>query len=90
MYDRATEEEKEELNHIYMKSKKEKTEAEVKKVIGLIEKYKGVEYASEEAQKWIGKAAEKFVKYDSDEDFRKCVKSPTHLSWLLTSIALVP
>ncbi|MGC8478390.1 MAG: polyprenyl synthetase family protein [Candidatus Micrarchaeia archaeon] len=89
-YDSATEEEKEELNRIYMKSKKEKTEAEIKKVIGLIEKYKGVEYASEEAQKWIGKAAEKFVKYDSDKDFRKCVKSPTYLSWLLTSIALVP
>lgn len=89
-YERATEREKEELDRIYMKSKTEKSEKEVKRVVELIEKYDGIKYANEEAQKWIGKAAEKFVMYDSDEKFRSCIKSPMHLSWLLTSIALLP
>lgn len=90
VFEKATEAERKEIDRIFMKSKQEKSEDEVKKIVSMIYKYGGIEYAEDEAQKWIESAAEKFVMYDSDERFRSEIKNAKHLSWLLTSIALLP
>ncbi len=90
VFENATEAERKEMDRIFMKSKQEKSGEEVKEIVDLIYKYGGIEYAEDEAQKWIESAAEKFVMYDSDERFRSEIKNAKYLSWLLTSIALLP
>jgi len=89
VFERANSEEKQEIDTIFKKSSAEKTEKDIKRIVSLIEKYKGVEYAEEEVQKWTGIAKKQFEKYNSDEEFRSKIKSRKHLGWLLDSIALV-
>jgi geranylgeranyl pyrophosphate synthase len=89
VFERASSEEKQEIDAIFKKSSAEKTEKDIKRIVSLIEKYKGIEYAEQEVQKWTEIATERFVKYDSDPEFRSMIKSSKHLGWLLASIALI-
>ncbi len=62
-YENATEDEKKEMDRIYMKTRKQKTPQEIAYLVGLIEKYKGIEYATSIAEKHGQMAKDAVEKY---------------------------
>ncbi|MEM0147217.1 MAG: polyprenyl synthetase family protein [Candidatus Micrarchaeaceae archaeon] len=62
-YAQATEEEKEKINGIYRKERKDKTEQEIQFLIDTINKYDGIGYAKEMANKYGNAAKAKIDEY---------------------------
>ncbi|MEM0094780.1 MAG: polyprenyl synthetase family protein [Candidatus Micrarchaeaceae archaeon] len=62
-YASATKDEQERINAIYAKKRSEKTAEEINFLVDMINKYGGIEYAKEQANRWGKKAEETLEKY---------------------------
>ncbi|MCL5675342.1 MAG: polyprenyl synthetase family protein [Candidatus Marsarchaeota archaeon] len=62
-YKNATEAEKREIDKIYGKDRRQKSKDEISFLVGLIEKYHGIEYAKAQAEKYGELAKEKIVEH---------------------------
>ncbi len=62
-YQKSTAEERKEVDRIYLKRRKDKTQEEIAYIVGLIEKYDGLGYASEMAERYGQMAKNAVEKY---------------------------
>lgn len=63
MYKNATAEEKKKIDDIYRKKRQDKTKEEIDFIVELINKYKSLEYARQEVEKYGGMAKQSLEKY---------------------------